>query len=167
MADNNNNSLNKATIEDRAKNIEAQFGIVGGQSWKYLQNSIQNIGINARAIENIPARDLLSENIMQYGLKQYDAKDSNGIQYAMYGKSGYLMLANGTIQIKELDEETNKYQIVNKDPIEIIDNANLFLIENIKGGPIKITAGQLNILIDLILRIKPLEQVALLNIMLI
>ena len=85
----------------------------------------------------------------------------------MYGKSGYLMLANGTIQIKELDEETNKYRIANKDPIEIIDNTNLFLIENIKGGPIKITAGQLNILIDLILRIKPLEQVALLNIMLI
>ncbi len=157
----------KATMEERAKNIEAQFGIVGGQSWKYLQNSIQNIGIDARVIENIPARDLLSENIMQYGLKQYDAKDINGLQYAMYGKSGYLMLGNGTIQIKELDEESNKYKIVNKDPLIIIDNANLFLIENIKGGAIKITAGQLNLLIDLILRIKPLEQVALLNIILI
>ena len=168
LADNNNNnSLNKATIEERAKNIEAQFGIVGGQSWKYLQNSIQNIGINARVIENIPARDLLSENIMQYGLKQYDAKDENGLQYAMYGKSGYLMLGNGAIQIKEFDEESNEYKIINKDPITIVDNTNLFLIENINGGPIKITAGQLNLLIDLILRIKPLEQVALLNIVLI
>ena len=165
---------NKATIEERSKNIEAQFGIVGGQSWKYLQNSIQNIGINARVIENIPARDLLSENIMQYGLKQYDSKDINGLQYAMYGKSGYLMLGNGSIQIKELikenkETETNKqkYKIINKDPITIIDNTNLFLVENIKGGAIKITAGQLNLLIDLILRIKPLEQVALLNIILI
>jgi len=158
---------NKTTIEERAKNIEAQFGIIGGQSWKYLQNNIQNIGINARIVENIPARDLLSENIMQYGLKQYDAKDTNGLQYAMYGKSGYLMLGNGTIQIKELDEKTNKYRIVNKDPITITDNTNLFLVENINGGPIKITAGQLDILIDLILRIKPLEQVALLNVVLI
>ena len=162
-----NSSNNKATIEERAKNIEAQFGIVGGQSWKYLQNSIQNIGINARVIENIPARDLLSENIMQYGLKQYDAKDENGLQYAMYGKSGYLMLGNGAIQIKEFDEESNEYKIINKDPITIAGNTNLFLIENINGGPIKITSGQLNLLIDLILRIKPLEQVALLNIMLI
>lgn len=158
---------NKTTIEERAKNIEAQFGIIGGQSWKYLQNNIQNIGINARIVENIPARDLLSENIMQYGLKQYDAKDINGLQYAMYGKSGYLMLGNGTIQIKELDEKTNKYRIVNKDPITITDNTNLFLVENINGGPIKITAGQLDILIDLILRIKPLEQIALLNIILV
>ena len=176
----NNKSLNIATIEERAKNIEAQFGIVGGQSWKYLQTSIQNIGIDARVVENIPARDLLSENIMQYGLKQYDAKDENGLQYAMYGKSGYLLLGNGTIQIKEIikegkkdekDEEieTNKekYKIVNKDPITIEGNTNLFLIENINGGPIKITAGQLNLLIDLILRIKPLEHVALLNIVLI
>lgn len=165
--DNNNKSLNKATIEERAKNIEAQFGIVGGQSWKYLQTSIQNIGIDARIVENIPARDLLSENIMQYGLKQYDAKDENGLQYAMYGKSGYLMLGNGAIQIKEFDEESNEYKIVNKDPITIEGNTNLFLIENINGGPIKITSGQLNLLIDLILRIKPLEQVALLNIILI
>ncbi len=162
-----NSNNNKAAIEERAKNLEAQFGIVGGQSRKYLQTSIQNIGIDARVVENIPARDLLSENIMQYGLKQYDAKDENGLQYAMYGKSGYLLLGNGTIQIKEFDEESNKYKIVNKDPITIVGNTNLFLIENINGGPIKITAGQLNLLIYLILRIKPLEQVALLNIVLI
>ena len=79
----------------------------------------------------------------------------------------YITQPTLSIQIKELDEETNKYRIINKDPIEIIDNANLFLIENINGGPIKITAGQLNILVDLILRIKPLEQVVLLNIILI
>lgn len=161
------NPSDKTTIEEKAKNIEAQFGIVGGQSWKYLQNSIQNIGINIRVVENIPTKDLLSENIMQYGLKQYDAKDINGTQYAMYGKSGYLVIGNGTLQIKEFNEETNSYIITNKDPITIINNLNLFVIEDINGGPVKITSGQLNLLTDLILRIKPLQQVALLNMTLI
>ena len=161
------NPSDKTTIEEKAKNIEAQFGIVGGQSWKYLQNSIQNIGINIRVVENIPTKDLLSENIMQYGLKQYDAKDISGTQYAMYGKSGYLVIGNGTLQIKEFNEETNSYIITNKDPITIINNLNLFVIEDINGGPVKITSGQLNLLTDLILRIKPLQQVALLNMTLI
>ena len=104
---------------------------------------------------------------MQYGLKQYDAKDISGTQYAMYGKSGYLVIGNGTLQIKEFNEETNSYIITNKDPITIINNLNLFVIEDINGGPVKITSGQLNLLTDLILRIKPLQQVALLNMTLI
>lgn len=85
----------------------------------------------------------------------------------MYGKSGYLVIGNGTLQIKEFNEETNSYIITNKDPIIIINNLNLFVIEDINGGPVKITSGQLNLLTDLILRIKPLQQVALLNMTLI
>lgn len=169
----NSNSTNNATITERAKNIEAQFGLVGGQSWNYIRNSIKNIGINARVVENIPIKDLISTNLIQYGNNQY-----NG-QYAMYGKSGYLMLGNGTLQfrnknISETDNNTNNNstnnnnsEIVIQDPITINGNTHLFLIESSESGPIKITSSQLNILIDLLLRIKPLDQIVLLNIILV
>jgi hypothetical protein len=57
---------------------------------------------------------------------------------------------------------------VNKDPVAIdkedINNLNhLFLIEKTNGGTIDLTTGQLDILIDLILRIKPADMVALIN----
>lgn len=167
------NPTTNATVTERAKNIEAQFGLVGGQSWKYIQNSIKNIGIDARVIENIPIKDLISTNLIQYGNNQY-----NG-QYAMYGKSGYLMLGNGTLQFRNKDinntsnnntnnnTNNNNSEIINKDPITINGNTHLFLIESFNSGSIKITSSQLNILIDLLLRIKPLDQVALINVVLV
>lgn len=157
------NPTSSATISERAKNIEAQFGLVGGQSWKYIENSIQNIGIRVRVVENIPIKDLISTNLIQYGNNQY-----NG-QYAMYGKSGYLMLGNGSLQFrnKNISDISNNSEIVIQDPITISGNTHLFLIESSESGPIKMTSSQLSILIDLLLRIKPLDQVALINVVLV
>jgi hypothetical protein len=155
-------SNNKTTLLERAKNIEAQFGLVGGQSFEYLQNNLINAGLDVRVVENIPVQNLLSQNIIQYGINEY-----NG-EYSIYGKSGYLMIGNGILQIKEYNEITNVYEIVNKDPVQV-DNtteslSHLFLIEKRNGGTINITSGQLDILIDLILKIKPADQVALVNV---
>jgi hypothetical protein len=155
------NPTTSATITERAKNIEAQFGLVGGQSWKYIQNSIKNIGIEARVVENIPIKDLISTNLIQYGNNQYSG------QYAMYGKSGYLMLGNGTLQFRNKNTSETNSEIINQDPITINGNTHLFLIESSEAGPIKMTSSQLSILIDLLLRIKPLEQIALINVVLI
>jgi len=155
------NPTTSVTITERAKNIEAQFGLVGGQSWKYIQNSIKNIGIDARVVENIPIKDLISTNLIQYGNNQY-----NG-QYAMYGKSGYLMLGNGTLQFRNKNISETNSEIINQDPITISGNTHLFLIESSSSGPIKMTSSQLSILVDLLLRIKPLDQVVLINVVLI
>jgi hypothetical protein len=155
------NPTSTATITERAKNIEAQFSLVGGQSWNYIENSIKNIGIKARVVENIPIKDLISTNLIQYGNNQY-----NG-QYAMYGKSGYLMLGNGSLQFRNKDISETDSEIINQDPITISGNTHLFLIESSESGPIKMTSSQLSILIDLLLRIKPLDQVALINVVLV
>jgi hypothetical protein len=161
---------NRATIQERAKNVEAQFGLVGGQSFTYLQQNLRNAGIDVRVVENIPTKDLLSNNIVQYGLIQYNMndEDEDHKQYAMYGKSGFLMIGNGLLQIKEYNETTETEEIVNKDPVSIDKNnveslSHLFLIEKTGGGTINLTAGQLDILIDLVLRIKPANTVALIN----
>jgi hypothetical protein len=155
------NPTSTATITERAKNIEAQFSLVGGQSWNYIENSIKNIGIKARVVENIPIKDLISTNLIQYGNNQY-----NG-QYAMYGKSGYLMLGNGSLQFRNKDISETDSEIINQDPITISGNTHLFLIESSESGPIKMTSSQLSILVDLLLRIKPLDQVALINVVLV
>ncbi|HSQ98088.1 MAG TPA: hypothetical protein VLL98_05235 [Rickettsiales bacterium] len=155
------NPTSSATISERAKNIEVQFGLVGGQSWNYIENSIQNIGIKVRIVENIPIKDLISTNLIQYGNNQYSG------QYAMYGKSGYLMLGNGSLQFRNKDISETDSEIVIQDPITISGNTHLFLIESSESGPIKMTSSQLSILIELLLRIKPLDQVALINVVLI
>jgi hypothetical protein len=161
---------NRATINERAKNVEMQFGLVGGQSFEYLQHNLRNAGIDVRVVENIPVKDLLSNNIVQYGLIQYNANDENEDrrQYAMYGKSGFLLIGNGILQVKEYDEMKQKEIIVNKDPVSLNkDNPealnHLFLIEKAEGGIINLTAGQLDILINLILKIKPADAIALIN----
>ena len=42
LADNNNNNPpNKATLEERAKNIEAQFGIVGGKAGNIFKTAFK------------------------------------------------------------------------------------------------------------------------------
>lgn len=138
----------RATLQERAQNIEAQFGLIGGQGWEYLQKVIQNAGINARIVENIPINNLLSENIIKYGLHQYNS------ELAMYGKSGFITIGNGILQIEK--------DIT--DPVIITNNKSLFLLEHKNGGTLNLTGGQYDILIDLILRIKPLQMVALLNI---
>jgi hypothetical protein len=189
---------NRATIKERAKNVEMQFGLVGGQSFEYLQHNLKNAGLDVRVVENIPPKNILSENIVQYGIIQYNAndEDEDHKQYAMYGKSGFLLMGNGILQVKEYDETQKKEIIVNKDPVAIdINNnnrnntdksrnnnsknnndnntnnnsnnpealSNLFLIEKAEGGIINLTAGQLDILISLILKIKPADTVALIN----
>jgi hypothetical protein len=58
-------SNSRATIKERAKNVEMQFGLVGGQSFEYLQHNLRNAGIDARVVENIPTKDLLSNNMVQ------------------------------------------------------------------------------------------------------
>lgn len=160
----------RATTEERAKNVEMQFGLVGGQSFEYLQHNLNNAGIDVRVVENIPTKNILSENIVQYGLIQYNAndEDEDHKQYAMYGKSGFLLVGNGILQVKEYDETEQKEIIVNKDPVTIDkDNpeilSHLFLIEKADGGTIDLTTGQLDILINLILKIKPADMVALIN----
>jgi hypothetical protein len=160
----------RATIKERAKNIEMQFGLVGGQSFEYLQHNLRNAGLDVRVVENMPPKNILSENIVQYGIIQYNAnnEDEDHKQRAMYGKSGFLLIGNGILQVKEYDEIQEREIIVNKDPVAIdkedINNLNhLFLIEKTNGGTIDLTTGQLDILIDLILRIKPADMVALIN----
>jgi hypothetical protein len=160
----------RATIEERAKNVEMQFGLVGGQSFEYLQHNLRNAGLSIRVIENIPTKDLLSNNIVQYGIIQYNAndEDEDHKQYAMYGKSGFLLIGNGILQVKEYDEIQQKEIIVNKDPVTIDKNnpetlSYLFLIEKAEGGTIDLTTGQLGILINLILKIKPADKIALVN----
>jgi hypothetical protein len=173
---------NRATIKERAKNVEMQFGLVGGQSFEYLQHNLRNAGLDVRVVENIPPKNILSENIVQYGIIQYNAddEDEDHRQYAMYGKSGFLLIGNGILQVKEYDETQHGKIIVNKDPVAIDINNNsrnnkntnntnpdilghLFLIEKAGGGVIDLTAGQLDILINLILKIKPADTVALIN----
>jgi len=142
-------STSRATISERANNIEAQFGLVGNQGFGYLQKAIINAGIDARVVENIPVQDLINTNLVQYGLHQYGFKQ--------YGQSGYTIVGNGLLQIGT----------TNKDPAVLNDNKQCFLIEKSTGGVLQITGGQYDILVDLILRIKPLEKVALLNISLV
>jgi hypothetical protein len=77
-------------------------------------------------------------------------------------------VSNGILQIKEYDEIQQKEIIVNNDPVTIdkedINNlSHLFLIEHKNGGIINLTIEQLDILINLILRIKPANTVALVN----
>jgi hypothetical protein len=78
------------------------------------------------------------------------------------------LIGNGILQVKEYDETQEKEIIINKDPVTI-DKSNpdilnhIFLIEKTGGGTIDLTAGQLDILINLILKIKPADTIALVN----
>lgn len=138
----------RMSINERAGNIEAQFGMVGGQSYQYLETALQNAGIPARVIENIPAQDLLAKDLIEYGFSIY------GEVGAMYGASGYLTIGNGNLQLSTTE--------IN-DPVRL-SNSNLssvFLITGEYNTTLQLTGGQYDLLENLIIKLKPLQLVAL------
>jgi len=132
-------------IVERGLNIEAQWGMVGGQGYGYIENALKSAGLPVKVIENLPAADLSVNNVIQYGNYQY-GEDIEG-DAVQYGQSGYRLIGNGLLNIAG--------EIY--DPVELTNFKDVFFVEGLQ----KLTFSQYDMLVDTILKIKPLNTVCL------
>jgi len=139
-----------ATLSERAAFVEVQWGLIGAQSAGYIQFILNSAGIDVYVKENIPEVDLGAYVGNQYNEIQYGQKQ--------YGPVGLNLLGNGKINIDgEFIDPVNL-------PITNYWNY-LFIVEGVNYlERIDLSTSQYNILIKLLLKIKPAHTVAWLNI---
>lgn len=126
-------------LAERQKNILTQWALVGGQSFKYIEDVLYRAGINAHIKENLPIKDLRYLGAFEYGNTQYGSVVND--TRVKYGSSGYILIGNGTLN--------NKSTLL--DPVLITDWGNVFIIE-VENT---LTYGQYKIFIETLLKIKP------------
>lgn len=132
-------------LSERQANAEAQWALVGGQGFGYIENVLSAAGIKSKIIENIPAEDLSGIGCFQYGEVGYG--ETVNEQSVQYGASGYVLIANGLINTGETLE----------DPCKITDWSKVFIIEVLEP----ITYGQYKTFIDILLKTRPAEMACL------
>lgn len=134
-----------SVLSERQANAEAQWALVGGQGFGYIENVLAAAGIKAKIIENIPAKDLTGIGCFQYGEVQFgETVNEYPVQY---GASGYVLIANGLMNTGETIE----------DPCVITDWSKVFIIEILEP----ITYGQYQTFIDILLKTRPAEMACL------
>ena len=137
-----------SSLTEREKNAASQWAMTGGQGIGYIESVLMLAGINAKIIENIPAKNLKALGAFEYGHRAYGAK-VNG-KSIEYGASGYKVIGNGTI---------NNAGVL-CDPVKITDWQKVFIVEVTDT----LTYGQYKILTDKILQTKPGETTALVKV---
>jgi len=135
-------STPSTVIKERALRIETQWGMIGGQGYKYIENALISAGLPVRIIENLPLLDVSSSDRVQYGNNQFGA----GFEY---GQSGYKVIGNGTLNIEGTI----------KDPVILNNSKSTFFIECSSV----LTGTQYEILVDILLRTKPLQTVCIIK----
>lgn len=130
---------------ERQANAEVQWALVGGQGFGYIENVLAAAGINAKIIENIPAKDLTGIGGFEYGEVQYGETVNEHV--VQYGASGYVLIANGLINTGETIE----------DPCKITDWSKVFIVEVLEP----ITYGQYQTFINILLKTRPAEMACL------
>lgn len=140
------NSNNK-TLKERQEQCEAQWSLVGGQGWQYIENVLKNAGLNCHVRENIPAVDVAKNGMLAYSSTVNEAL----IQYGstvneeplQYGGWSYRLIGNGDLNISDMT----------KDPVSVEDYSECFFIEFEKP----LTSGQYDNFVKLLLQIKPAQ----------
>ena len=136
-------NIENKTLEERQQQAEAQWGLSGGQGWKYLENVFNNAGLKCKVIENIPVKDLGKQGYLTFG----STVSGKRVQY---GGWKYRIVANGDLNIEG----------INKDPVKVIDYSKAVLIEFLEP----ITSGKYDNFVKLFLQIKPAEVIALVKV---
>jgi hypothetical protein len=133
-----------ASLEERARNIEAQWGLVGGQGVVYIEQTLRNAGLPIRCTENIPRINLDPLTNINYGFEQYGLNQ--------FGGSEFSIIANGQLVVGN----------ISTDPIETLNsNHTILIVSDSDNDVVEITQSEFEIMNDLLLRIKPMHTVAL------
>jgi hypothetical protein len=136
---------NIQNLRERANYDESLINLRCRQSYSYLQEQLEKNDIHCKVIENIPETIIDEDVNIDYG-------DTNEYGNLIYGMVGYYILCNDIIS----------YGNQNKDPV-IINLNDIFLITGVDNNKFNITNSQLQILKDLVLKIKPAQKVAFIN----
>lgn len=136
--------INNLTLEERAARVEMQWSLVGGQGLGYVQSVINAANLPIRVSENIPTQDLSIDVAIQYGNVQY-GEDIGGYP-AQYGMNSYRVIGNGLLNNAGIKQ----------DPVNFNNYKNSFFLKGLRP----ITSRQWDTLTSLILAVKPLQTVA-------
>lgn len=141
---------NPSTVKnERAGQIEAQWGMVGGQGYQYIEKVLKSAGLPVKVIENLPVQNFNIAGRIQYGNIGYGETIEGSI--VQYGEmTSYKLIGNGVLNITG----------TNYDPVIINNCKYAFIIKCISP----LTAAQYEILVNIILQIKPLQTVCLVKI---
>lgn len=134
-----------ADLNERAAHVEAQWGMVGGQGYQYIEKALTSAGLPVKIIENLPIFDFNAASMTQFGNIEYDQTVNGTI--VEYGQSGYKLIGNGMLNIAG-----STY-----DPAVLNNCKYAFLVECLSP----LTTAQYEIMTDIILRTKPLQEVCL------
>lgn len=147
-------NIENKTLEERQQQAEAQWGLSGGQGWKYLENVFNNAGLKCKVIENIPVKDLGKQGYLTFGStvggKRVQYGGTINEKSVQYGGWKYRLVANGDLNIEG----------INKDPVKVIDYSKAVLIEFLEP----VTSGKYDNFVKLFLQIKPAEVIALVKV---
>ena len=132
-------------LNERAMRVEAEWGLVGGQGYQYIENALNAAGLNVQVIENMPFQNIANENRSEYVNVQYNETIENYI--IQYGEANYKLIGNGLLNIAGSIQ----------DPITLNNCQNTFIVQCANN----LTSSQYQILTDIILRTKPLPSVCL------
>lgn len=139
------NVTNNKSITERQEQCEAQWSLVGGQGWGYIENVLKSAGLNCRVRENLPPIDVIKSGLISYSTTINNAPVQYGStandEPLQYGGWSYRLVANGDLNISGQT----------LDPVEVKNYANCFFIE----FETPVTSGQYDNFINLLLQIKP------------
>ena len=167
------------TLEERAINIEAQWGLLAGSlNWKSLENSLRKMGINVRVVENVPQKAINVGSLSMYGNYQYNKTLNETNDFVRYGLNASRIIGNGAIELE--NEKKDPCNIQNRGVSQYgsfgyggynstIDSVVQY---GIKGGSDNcffvvsdepITSRQYELLTKIVLQKKPAHTVAICN----
>jgi len=92
--------LENETLEQRAANVETQWGILNGSlNWKPLQDALNRLAINVKVVENVPPKAVNIGSLSLYGNYQYNETLEETNDTVRYGENASRIIGNGILEL--------------------------------------------------------------------